>query len=93
MVDDILEDKEDSRRKMFEQAAGVSKYKLRKKETLSKLKSTSEDLDRVEDLLAEIESNLKSLEKQAKRTQKYFELKEEYKELSVALALIKVGSD
>nr|WP_290932623.1 AAA family ATPase [Haliscomenobacter sp.] len=91
MVDDILEDKEDSRRKMFEQAAGVSKYKLRKKETLSKLKSTSEDLDRVEDLLAEIESNLKSLEKQAKRTQKYFELKEEYKELSVALALIKVG--
>lgn len=91
MVDDILEDKEDSRRKMFEQAAGVSKYKLRKKETLNKLKSTSEDLDRVEDLLAEIESNLKSLEKQAKRTQKYFELKEEYKELSVALALIKVG--
>jgi chromosome segregation protein len=92
MVDDILEDKEDSRRKMFEQAAGVSKYKLRKKETLSKLKSTSEDLDRVEDLLAEIEGNLKSLEKQAKRTQKYFELKQEYKELSVALALIKVGA-
>ncbi|WP_421798780.1 chromosome segregation protein SMC [Haliscomenobacter sp.] len=92
MVDDILEDKEDSRRKMFEQAAGVSKYKLRKKETLSKLKSTSEDLERIEDLLAEIESNLKSLEKQAKRTQKYFELKEEYKQLSVALALIKVGS-
>ena len=92
MVDDILEDKEDSRRKMFEQAAGVSKYKLRKKETLSKLKSTSEDLERIEDLLAEIESNLKSLEKQAKRTQKYFELKEEYKQLSVSLALIKVGS-
>ena len=88
MVDDILEDKEDSRRKMFEQAAGVSKYKLRKKETLSKLKSTSEDLERIEDLLAEIESNLKSLEKQAKRTQKYFELKEEYKQLSVSLALI-----
>lgn len=68
MVDDILDDKEDSRRKMFEQAAGVSKYKIRKREALSKLKSASEDLDRVEDLLFEIDGNLKSLEKQAKRT-------------------------
>jgi chromosome segregation protein len=92
MVDDILEDKEDSRRKMFEQAAGVSKYKMRKRETLNKLKSTADDLERIEDLLHEISGNLKSLEKQAKRTQKYFELREEYKLLSVDLSLLKVAS-
>ena len=91
MVDDILDDKEDSRSKMFEQAAGVSKYKIRKREALSKLKSASEDLDRVEDLLFEIDGNLKSLEKQAKRTKKYFDLKHEYKELSIELSLLKVS--
>lgn len=87
MVDDILSDKENARRRMFEQAAGISKYKKRKKETLSRLKSTAADLDRVEDLLYEIEGNLKSLEKQARRTKKYFELKDQYKELAVQHAL------
>lgn len=92
MVDDILEDKEDSRRRMFEQAAGVAKYKARKRETLSKLKSTSEDLDRVEDLLHEIGANLKTLEKQAKRARRYFEMREEYKKMSIELALIRVSA-
>ena len=92
MVDDILEDKEDSRRKMFEQAAGVAKYKLRKRETLAKLKSTADDLERIEDLLHEIGGNLRALEKQARRTKKYFELREEYKKLSIELALLKVST-
>lgn len=83
MVDDLLYDKDDSRRYMFEQAAGVSKYKSRKKETLSKLNSTTQDLDRVSDLLFEIEGNMKTLEKQAKRTRKYFDLKNEYKDLAI----------
>ena len=86
MIDEILNDRDNSRRKLIEQAAGISKYKTRKKETLSKLNSTEGDLDRVADLLFEIESNLKELEKQARRTKKYYELKEEYKELSVDLA-------
>ena len=90
MVDDILADKENARRRMFEQAAGVSKYKIRKRETLNKLKSTTDDLERVEDLLHEIEGNLATLEKQAKRTKKYFELKERYKELSIELGVIKI---
>ena len=85
MVDDILADKEQSRRKMFEQAAGISKYKQRKHQTLLKLKNTEEDLNRVEDLLFEIEGNLKALEKQAKRTKKYFELKEKYKAMVIQL--------
>lgn len=88
MVDDILSDKENARRKMFEQAAGISKYKTRKKETLNKLKATTADLDRIEDLLFEIEGQLKTLKSQARRTQKFFDLKESYKELSIQYALI-----
>jgi chromosome segregation protein len=90
MVDDILADKDNARRRMFEQAAGVSKYKIRKRETLSKLKSATEDLNRVDDLLFEIDANLKSLEKQAKRTQKFLDLKAEYKELSVKYAVLSI---
>ncbi len=90
MVEDILSDKENARRRMFEQAAGISKYKARKKETINKLNNTQADLDRVEDLLYEIEQNLKALEKQAKRTQKYFNLKERYQQLSIQLAVLKV---
>ena len=91
MVDDILNDKQNSRRMMFEQAAGVSKYKARKHETLNKLNATQEDLTRVEDLLFEISNNLKSLEKQAKRTQRFFDLKAEYKAIAVDLAVLKLS--
>ncbi len=86
MVDNILNDKDHSRRELFEEAAGISKFKIRKKETLRKLDDTDQNLERVEDLLFEISKNLKSLEKQAKQTQNYFILKEEYKLYSVALA-------
>lgn len=87
MVEDLLSDREQARRRMFEQAAGVSKYKARKHETQLKLEATTADLDRVEDLLYEIEDQLKKLEKQAQRTQRFYELKEEYKKISVELAV------
>lgn len=90
MVDDILSDKDHSRRKMLEQAAGVSRYKHRKKETLSKLNQTDADLERVKDLLFEIESNLKSLEKQAKRAKSYNEIREKYKQDSILYASIQI---
>jgi chromosome segregation protein len=86
MVDDILNDKDNSRRTLFEEAAGISKFKIRKKETLKKLEDTDADLDRVEDLLFEIEKNLRSLERQAKQAQRYYQLKDEYKGTSIALA-------
>jgi chromosome segregation protein len=92
MVDEILNDKENSRRNLFEEAAGISKFRTRKKETLRKLKDTDADLERVEDLLFEIEKNLKSLEKQAKQAERYYKAKEEYKNLSVRLAKITVSS-
>ncbi|WP_420578181.1 chromosome segregation protein SMC [Ekhidna sp.] len=86
MVDDILNDKDNSRRALFEEAAGISKFKIRKKETLKKLSDTDADLERVEDLLFEIEKNLKSLERQATQAKKYYELKDDYKTSSIALA-------
>lgn len=86
MIDELLNDKNNSRRDLFEEAAGISKFKTRKKETLRKLEDTDADLERVEDVLFEIEKNLKSLEKQAKQTAKYFEIKKEYKEASINLA-------
>jgi chromosome segregation protein len=86
MVDDLLNDKDNSRRALFEEAAGISKFKIRKKETLKKLKDTDEDLNRVEDLLFEIEKNLKSLERQARQAKRYYEIKDEYKLSSMALA-------
>ncbi len=90
MVDDLLNDRENSRRNMFEEAAGISKFKIRKKETHKKLDDTSKDLERVEDLLFEINKNLKSLEKQAKQAEQYIKLKDEYKTASINLSYFSV---
>ena len=86
MVDDIIKDKENSRRRMLEQAAGISIYKTRKKEAKKKLDATEQDLARIEDLLFEINNQLKSLESQAKKAEKYYEIKKEYREVSIELA-------
>ncbi len=86
MVDDIIKDKENSRRRMLEQAAGITIYKTRKKEAKNKLDATEQDLARIEDLLFEINNQLKTLENQAKKAEKYFEIKKEYKEVAVELA-------
>lgn len=86
MVDDIIKDKEGSRRRMLEQAAGISIYKTRKKEAKLKLDSTEQDLARIEDLLFEISNNLRTLESQAKKAERYFQIKGEYKIVSIELA-------
>jgi chromosome segregation protein len=91
MVDDILNDRDNSRRMLFEEAAGISKFKKRKKETLKKLEDTDADLERVEDLLFEIEKNMKSLEKQARQTEQYYKIKEDYKDKSINLAKVVVN--
>jgi chromosome segregation protein len=88
MVDDILSDKDQARLKMFEQAAGISKFKTRKRETLNKLKLATADLERVDDLLHEIQSNLRQLKKQAKKAEKYLAIKDQYKILSIDFAII-----
>lgn len=92
MIDEIIANKDNSRRSLFEEASGISKYKVRKKQTLSKLKDTDADLSRVDDLLFEITKNLKTLENQAKKADKYFKLKEEYKQASIGLAYYRIDS-
>ena len=92
MVDEIITNKEGSRRNLFEEASGISKYKLRKKQTFNKLKDTEADLERVEDLLFEIEKNLKTLENQAKKTERYYRIRDQYKSLSILLASFKIVS-
>src|SRR5690606_4712228 len=86
MVDEIINNKENSRRVLFEEASGISKYKIRKRQTFNRLKETESDLSRVDDLLSEIERNLKSLEHQARKTERYYRLKEQYKNHGIALA-------
>ncbi|MDQ3050757.1 MAG: chromosome segregation protein SMC [Bacteroidota bacterium] len=90
MIDEILNDKNNTIKFLLEEAAGISKYKIRKKQTYHKLEETDADLNRVNDLLFEIEKSLKQLESQAKKTQKFYRLKDEYKEVSMAYSLYAV---
>ncbi|MBK9272407.1 MAG: AAA family ATPase [Saprospiraceae bacterium] len=92
MVEDLLSNKESARRKMFEQAAGISKYKSRKRESINKLKATTEDLARIEDLLFEINNNLVELEKQAKRAKKFYELRDKYRNAGLKLSAMTISS-
>jgi chromosome segregation protein len=86
MVDEIIKDKDNSRRRMLEQAAGTTIYKTRKREAKLKLDATEQDLARIEDLLFEINNQLKQLENQAKKAEKYYEIKKDYREVSIELA-------
>lgn len=88
MVDDIIKDKEGSRRRMLEQAAGISVYKARKKEAKQKLESTQQDIDRIEDILFEIANNMRTLESQARKAERYLQIKGDYKEISLELARV-----
>jgi chromosome segregation protein len=90
MVDDILKDRNNTIKTLLEEAAGISKYKIRKRQTFQKLEETDTDLNRVNDLLFEIEKSLKQLESQAKKTDRYYRLREEYRTLSTQLALYSI---
>lgn len=86
MVDDIIKDKEGSRRRMLEQAAGISIYKTRKKEAKLKLDATLQDIARIDDLLFEINNNLRTLESQARKAERYLQIKDDYKKISIEVA-------
>ncbi len=85
-VERILNGKEDERRKIFEEAAGITKYKLRRKATFRKLESTEKDLIRIEDIMSEVEKNVRTLRRQVAKAQRYQELAEELKALEIKLA-------
>lgn len=84
-VDEILNSKPDDRRTIFEEAAGVLKYKLRKKNAEHKLVETDENLNRVLDILHELDSRLEPLQIQASTAKDYVRMTEELKESDIAL--------
>jgi len=73
-VEEIFNSKPEERRAIFEEAAGVLKYKTRRKETESKLQQTQDNLDRLEDIIYELDNQIKPLEKQATTARKFIEL-------------------
>lgn len=85
-VERILNGKEDERRRIFEEAAGITKYKLRRKATFRKLESTEKDLIRIEDIMSEVEKNVRTLRRQVSKAQRYQELADELRALEIALA-------
>lgn len=85
MIDAILSDRTDDRRFLFEEAAGISKYKNRKKAALRKLEATEQDLTRLKDIVAEINSQVISLSRQMKRAERYQKMTEEIKAWEIFL--------
>ena len=86
MINAILSDKTDDRRHIFEEAAGVTKYKARRKSALNKLISIEDDLNRVGDIIAELERRVDSLKRQAAKAKRYRRLKGELKTRTIAIA-------
>ena len=84
-VSNFVESKPEDRRGLFEEAAGVSKYKKRKNESLSKLNRTQDNLDRLEDILLELERQLAPLKRQAKKATLYLEKKKELKTIEISV--------
>jgi chromosome segregation protein len=85
MVDNILSDNTNHRRFLFEEASGITKYKQRKKEALSKLDATEGDLTRLNDIVFEIERELRSLARQVGKARRYQRLRDEVRDLDLAL--------
>lgn len=84
MIDSILSDKAEERRVMFEEAAGISKYKQQRKETLRQLDRTAQDLTRVEDSVRHVQQNVNMFERQAKKAEKWREVHAAYRSLELS---------
>ncbi|MAQ72407.1 MAG: hypothetical protein CMG20_02425 [Candidatus Marinimicrobia bacterium] len=90
MIEQILSDKDDSRRSMFEEAAGVNKYKSQRRSALRKFELNNRDLERIDDIILEIEMQVKGLELQLKRFKRHEKLSLELKDIEINLASAKV---
>ena len=84
-IDEILSNKSEDRRHIFEEAAGIVKYRTRKQESEKKLEHTKLNLLRINDILTEIEGNLEPLQMQADKAKKYLNLREELKNIEIGL--------
>ena len=91
-IDEILSAKSEDRRHIFEEAAGIVKYRARKEETEKKLEQTKLNLIRINDILLEIETTIGPLKEQSDKAKKYLELRENLKNIEIGLILSKIDS-
>ena len=92
-VEEIFNSKPEERRAIFEEAAGVLKYKTRRKETESKLQQTQDNLDRLEDIIYELDNQIKPLEKQAAIARKFMELDGQRKAIYLDVLVAQIQSN
>ncbi len=90
-VDLVVSAKPDDRRQIFDEAAGITKYKTKKREALNKLKETEDNLLRINDIVVEVKRQIATIERQAKKAQKYKEEFEELKKLELILSQRHLG--
>ncbi len=91
-IDQILSNKSEDRRHIFEEAAGIVKYRVRKAESEKKLEQTKLNLLRINDILTEIEGNLDPLKIQSEKAKKFLDLREELKNIEVGLFLYNIDN-
>ncbi len=92
-VEEIFNSKPEERRAIFEEAAGVLKYKTRKKETQTKLNQTQDNLDRLDDIIYELEAQVKPLERQAQVAKEFIGLEDERKQLHLNVLVEDIQTD
>lgn len=86
MVEDILSEVQEERKRLFEEAAGINKYRVQRKSTIKKLEETKNDLIRVNDIISEVELKVKNLKRQLRRYEKYRETTEKLIDAEITLA-------
>ncbi len=91
-IDEILSNKSEDRRNIFEEAAGIVKYRARKTESEKKLEQTKFNLLRINDILSEIEANIEPLKKQSDKAKKFLELRDELKSIEIGLFLYNIDN-
>ncbi len=92
-IDEILSNKSEDRRHIFEEASGILKYRVRKQETEKKLEHTKLNLLRINDILSEIEGNLEPLQAQSEKAKKYLNIRDNLKNIEVGLFLYNIDQN
>ena len=92
-IDEILSNKSEDRRHIFEEASGIVKYRVRKQETEKKLEHTKLNLLRINDILSEIEGNLEPLQAQSEKAKKYLNIRDNLKNIEVGLFLYNINQN
>src|SRR5574344_2542989 len=91
-IDEILSNKSEERRHIFEEAAGIVKYRVRKAESEKKLEQTKLNLLRINDIISEIEANIEPLKKKSEKARKFLDLREELKGIEIGLFIYNIDN-